>query len=555
MIAHSNRSNAATACQGAEGDECNYTCDAGYLAIGRHVCQSYSVAGLLMINQSFSGGRCVKLCGSSPASWSCKPGLVPVRVNISGADSLPCLSTSCYTPMEALTKLTRGNWEVWKLGRNNRTGMYIDHVNPLVPKAAQQEGMASTDGAGPGLAMECVAAALGYQSKEEAASRVLVTLQSLTNRTAGFFIPRNEFGWLPTFINTDNGACLVSPTSSVGCEFSTDSTAFNTAGVLFAKTFFEREMPGSASTLQISALGRELFDAVQWSLLFCSGSSMQPPYRDHVQATGTLVPWLYNSSNGCRLSFAPAPDGLYYYSEMHWLAWLAYEHQCRGGNSGRNCSGPTPVHHLYRAWQDRASAPNYWYSGQALLTLWPSYVLQLPFYLVHAFNSDPRFVSLFRAQWQAEWAYYNSSSLHAGERGRYGLGAGPTAHWCAGTGYLADKISNDSTSQTCRMYSPYAVAGYLPADPGGDVITEHLLHLLAAGEAVLPVVGTEGLVVLWRKSMLDPGWQPVPAGTQWPGRDPGYGITLVDFAAEMFGLSTLWLDAGFFRNNTNHWSR
>ena len=199
MITHSNRSNPATACQGVEGDECSYICDAGYLAIGRHVCQSYTVAGLLMINQSFSGGRCAKLCGASPASWSCKAGLVPVRVNISGADSLPCLSTSCYTPMEALAKLTRGNWEVWKLGRDNRTGMYIDHVNPLVPKSAQQVGMASTDGSGPSLAMECVAAALGYQSKEMAASRVLVTLQSLANRKARFFKPRNEFGWLATF--------------------------------------------------------------------------------------------------------------------------------------------------------------------------------------------------------------------------------------------------------------------------------------------------------------------------------------------------------------------
>ena len=61
-------------------------------------------------------------------------------------------------------------------------------------------------------------------------------------------------------------------------------------------------------------------------------------------------------------------------------------------------------------------------------------------------------------------------------------------------------------------YSPYAVTGYLPPDPEGRVIPGHLLQLLAAGEAVLPVVGTHGLFVLWRKSMLDPGWQPVPAG-------------------------------------------
>jgi hypothetical protein len=36
-------------------------------------------------------------------------------------------------------------------------------------------------------------------------------------------------------------------------------------------------------------------------------------------------------------------------------------------------------------------------------------------------------------------------------------------------------------------------------------------------------------------------------------RDPGYGITLVDFAAELFGLSTLWLGPDFYKNNTDHW--
>ena len=97
------------------------------------------------------------------------------------------------------------------------------------------------------------------------------------------------------------------------------------------------------------------------------------------------------------------------------------------------------------------------------------------------------------------------------------------------------------------MYSPYAVAGYLPVAP--ELIQTHLLQLLAAGEAVLPVHGTDTFV-LWRKSLLDPAWSPVPE----PGaRDPGYGITLVDFAAELFGLSTLWLGSDFFRNNTDHW--
>ena len=89
------------------------------------------------------------------------------------------------------------------------------------------------------------------------------------------------------------------------------------------------------------------------------------------------------------------------------------------------------------------------------------------------------------------------------------------------------------------------------------------LQLLAAGEAVLPVSGGGAnddddddddddalLFVLWRKSLLDPSWSPVPL----PGAfDPGYGITLVDFASELFGLSTLWLGAEFYVNNTDHW--
>ena len=90
------------------------------------------------------------------------------------------------------------------------------------------------------------------------------------------------------------------------------------------------------------------------------------------------------------------------------------------------------------------------------------------------------------------------------------------------------------------------MAGYLPVAP--DVIKGHLLDLLATGEAVLPVSGTDTFV-LWRKSLIEPGWSPVPkAGA----KDAGYGITLVDFAAELFGLSTLWLGADFYVNNTNH---
>ena len=73
-IPHSNRTAPAAACTGAEGDECQYACDPGYLAIGRHVCQSYSTMGVRVIDEAFFGGRCDRLCGSTAADWSCADG-------------------------------------------------------------------------------------------------------------------------------------------------------------------------------------------------------------------------------------------------------------------------------------------------------------------------------------------------------------------------------------------------------------------------------------------------------------------------------------------------
>ena len=62
-------------------------------------------------------------------------------------------------------------------------------------------------------------------------------------------------------------------------------------------------------------------------------------------------------------------------------------------------------------------------------------------------------------------------------------------------------------AQGCRLYSPYAVAGYIPADP--ELIAAHLLELLAAGEAVPCKFGclnaTDFFVL--RGSMLDPAFR------------------------------------------------
>ena len=61
-IANSNRSSGSSQCAGELGDECHYACDPGYLAIGRHVCQTYQAGGETFIKRSFFGGRCERLC-------------------------------------------------------------------------------------------------------------------------------------------------------------------------------------------------------------------------------------------------------------------------------------------------------------------------------------------------------------------------------------------------------------------------------------------------------------------------------------------------------------
>ena len=145
---------------GTEGTECSYQCNAGFLKVGRHVCQSYAPGGTFethakrrrvdehssapprsppvpFINQSYFGGSCMPLCPASSAP--CPSGSVPVRVNatlapasaaVTASGGAPsgkpdsaasagggwCLQTVCRTADDAIANLTRGAYEVFRLG-------------------------------------------------------------------------------------------------------------------------------------------------------------------------------------------------------------------------------------------------------------------------------------------------------------------------------------------------------------------------------------------------------------------------------------------------------
>lgn len=55
--------------------------------------------------------------------------------------------------------------------------------------------------------MECVATEMGWISRAEAQSRVLLSLRALAGELPGFTLARQKkHGWIPTFFNASTGA-------------------------------------------------------------------------------------------------------------------------------------------------------------------------------------------------------------------------------------------------------------------------------------------------------------------------------------------------------------
>eukprot|EP01052_Picozoa_sp_SAG31_P022363 SAG31_NODE_1775_length_7303_cov_2.409356_10_plen_327_part_00 len=318
------------------------------------------------------------------------------------------------------------------------------------------------------------------------------------------------------------------------------STDLMHAGIMFVKTYFERTDPRSTNSREISRLATTLFAAVHWDSLLCGNHGQIDP-------NGTNIPMLQDWADGCSALMSYESDGNYEFNEEFIAVWFAYQTAC-GNQSPGKCSN-SGIQVMWERWQNRRKHTLYEFAGHPLLSLWSAYVVHLPFYLVHAFNTDTIYVQLFKSHFEAEWAFYNSSMFNAGENGRFGLGAGPVNPSCAGGVIYAADLFEPTAGPVCpsckhgdhcRIYSPSSVVGYMPANP--QLIKGQVLALLAAGESVYSIVGSE-YYILWRKSLLDPTWTTAREYVS---------VTTVDFSSELFGLATIWLGAGFFENNTNH---
>eukprot|EP00928_Gymnodinium_smaydae_P018195 TRINITY_DN16927_c0_g1_i2.p1 TRINITY_DN16927_c0_g1~~TRINITY_DN16927_c0_g1_i2.p1 ORF type:complete len:560 (-),score=47.58 TRINITY_DN16927_c0_g1_i2:177-1829(-) len=518
VIPNSDRS-VSHPCVGSEHEVCPFKCNDGFIPVGLHTCQTYSGGGKTYLNQTFFGGRCDRLCPTTADVHQECP--VPLRVNSS--DSLgPCLETVCLqSETDALMHLARGSYQVFLASRNNVTGIYTMNVD-LSHGKFWQPSLAGgfTDGTGIGLMSEAIADELRFAAREDIQSRVIRTLETVTDKTAGVKMARSTNGFFPTIFDSRTGSSRGSTGGAMG-------SGLLTVGALFVKTHFERADPGSALTTRIASLVDDLWFSMKWENILCSKNSSVDPLN------GTGIPFAQMlKGNKCAGAEFPNRDGLYEYTEEMYSVWLAHERSCHGKPAG-SCENRA-IDQMWQRWQGRRKAPNHEYDGHPLLSMWSGYIVQLVYYTVHPFLVDPDWTALFKSHWLADWAWYNKSML-AGERGRYGLGAGPSDPHCTeGLGYVADRISEGKGH--CRTYSPYVTAGYLPVAP--SVIVPQLMQQLFDGEAVVSVPGTP-LHVLWRKSLLDPAWRPPD-------------ITIIDFCSELFGLAAHLLGIDFFVRNTNH---
>jgi hypothetical protein len=178
-------------------------------------------------------------------------------------------------------------------------------------------------------------------------------------------------------------------------------------------------------------LAEEFYQSIKFDTILCDADGA-------FDVDGVVVPMTTNTGDTkCSAQMSLNSDGFYNYNEEHYTVWLAHEYS-KAKNGG--VAYPA-IERMWTAWNDRKEHPNRHYNGHDLLSKWASYIVHLPYYMVNPFNSDSDFQNLFKSHWLADKDYHSSKYFYAGERGRYGLGAGPTQQWCAGSGYESDNIN------------------------------------------------------------------------------------------------------------------
>merc|ERR1719424_2395422 len=97
--------------------------------------------------------------------------------------------------------------------------------------------------------------------------------------------------------------------------------------------------------------------------------------------------------DGCGPAKPVLGDGMYNFNEEHYTVWFAYEKACPLQKTGE-CPN-VAIQQMWDRWMSRSQHPNYNYKEHPLLSLWSGYIVHLPFYTSHSFNSNADFQALF----------------------------------------------------------------------------------------------------------------------------------------------------------------
>lgn len=521
-----------------DGQVCEYTCNEGFVAIGRHVYRrTYQHLGVTILVEGFYGGRCARLCDGDV---QCSSTQVPVRWRANADNGEGCFRTKCVDAVSApacgigkcgvqesaLMELVKGNWLMWVKARAKASGIYADHVNLHTGEISWGAGKA--DVTGMGLIMECVAHSLKLQTKSEAMEKVVTTLKTLAGDNADVKITRSPHGnFFPGVMDMVNGVTPVDALSG-----NVVATGILVGGVLFAKTYFERNYPFESMTEEIAHYANDLFESIEWDHMLCKDAQ--------IDQLGTNVAWTVLPDGKCTNPSRIDDSGRMQFHEGFVARWLGYEWACHVHMTS-SCENMRRVWKASNAFKSPGlpwGSPESQVGQTRLLSLGGAYIVQLPRFMAAPFMKDAAFMELFDNSWKAEKDFYTGFPYYASDR--YGLGAGPTAKWCAGTN-VSDRLDRDS--QGCLTYTPSAVVGYMAgSDSVGNLAENDVLQFLAEGEAVdmiaNPDTGYEH-PILGRRMLVDPTWRP-------------YAITMIDLSTELLGLAAYFLGPDFFKENTNH---
>ena len=286
IIPHSNRT-AEAPCRdpnrpefaGApEGTECFFSCQKGYIPLGRHVCQWHDPKWVR--NNSFYkdhdhklmawkvepdhryifwGGRCEPLCGTKTCASTQSPRRYKkstlVSERLSRAED--CMETECFdSGKDNLLNVAKGVYNAMQIARDEKSGNYYNAINfNWFKKYRERKNVShaecgsdawlkqavrsyqdelsknySLDATAMGIMSEVVGSALGFQSPTEAVGKVIATLGNLTEQ---FSSARDSRGFYAHFYvhQKEGGASAMNTTSPL-------ATGILVQAALFARSYF-----------------------------------------------------------------------------------------------------------------------------------------------------------------------------------------------------------------------------------------------------------------------------------------------------------------------------